>query len=445
MLVWLLFLGLGFAIPAPRTGWTGRGGGTAHPGSEAIPPTLFGMEVHIRPQPVPWPAVPIGSIRLSDNLISWAQINKSDGNYDWRQLDEKLADLKAHDIDDVLYTFRLTPSWASSKPTDNCARGAASGLVGLAAMPGECDPPADLNPDGTGADKHWKDFVGAIALHNKNSSKTAHITYWEIWNEPHNDFFWTGTFDQMMRMARDASAVIKSINPDAVILSPSVGLDVGKSVKWITGYLSAGGGDYADIIAFHGYVHSGRLGIYPSATDLVSRLNSFRNILAKYGQSSKTLWDTEASWGNAKGMGFEDEDSQAAFLAQFYLLHWSQGIPRLYWYAWNDGLVGTLWVPDPTDPSDPGRLTKAAIAYKQLFNWLRGSTMTERCSQKGSLWICGLSEADGHTAQIVWASREEENYSPNALPMKMRDLDGNVSTVSAGIKVNTKPVLLEFP
>jgi hypothetical protein len=248
----------------------------------------------------------------------------------------------------------------------------------------------------------------------------------------------------MVRMARDAYTIIKGIDPDALVLTPSVGLDPAKSLKWIDGYLAAGGGQYADVIAFHGYIHSGRLGVYPQAADLIPRLNNFKNILAKYGQGSKPLWDTEASWGNAKVMGFENnEDFQAAFLAQFYLLHWSEGVTRLYWFAWNDGTVGTLWSPDPGDPTGPGRPTKGAQAYTQVYNWLVGSTLTKPCSQRGDFWTCSLTKADGHEAEITWASGAEKTYTPRPSLKRIHDLDGNSTTAANGNKVGSKPVLFD--
>jgi hypothetical protein len=32
-----------------------------------------------------------------------------------------------------------------------------------------------------------------------------------------------------------------------------------------------------------------------------------------------------------------DQDKQVAFVAQSYLLHWSYGVERFYWYSWNGG------------------------------------------------------------------------------------------------------------
>jgi len=413
-----------------------------------IPPTLFGMHVHMRPtRPQPWPPVPVGTFRFADTVAGWFRLNPAEGKYDWTLLDEELEDLKSHNVDDVLFTFHSTPAWASSGPHHRCAHGGLAQLregANINTRLGSCDPPNDLNPDGSGTDQHWKDFVSALATHNLNS-KAAHIKYWEVWNEPHNDFFWDGTDAQMVRMARDAYTIIKSIDPEALILSPSVGMHPRIGAAWMDSYLAAGGGQYADIIAFHGYVHALRSGRYPSASDPVQPLSDFRKMLARHGQDSKPLWDTEASWGNASNMDFTDEEQQSAFLAQFYLLHWSLGVPRLYWFAWNDGAVGTLWIPDPGDRSAPGTLTKAAGAYAQVYKWLVGAALMKPCSEDGGVWTCSLREADGHEAEIVWSAEGEKQFNPKTSLKKMRDLDGNVNSVQGAIKIREKPILIEAP
>jgi hypothetical protein len=170
-------------------------------------------------------------------------------------------------------------------------------------------------------------------------------------------------------------------------------------------------------------------------------LTEFRKVLAQYGQQSKPLWDTEASWGNEE-VFLPDPDMQAAFLAQFYLLHWSQGIERLYWYAYNDGAVGRLWIPDAYSPSRPGTVTKAGTAYAELYSWLVGATMTQACAQDGSKWTCGITK-DGHEAQIVWSPDSEQSYTPKPAFKRMRELDRTTNPISGPIKIGPKPILLE--
>ena len=88
------------------------------------------------------------------------------------------------------------------------------------------------------------------------------------------------------------------------------------------------------------------------AADIIPATDALRQMMQGRELSSKPVFDTEASWGRASTMGFEaDEDFEAGFLAQFYILHRSAGIERFYWYAWNNQEFGTLWSPDPADPA----------------------------------------------------------------------------------------------
>jgi hypothetical protein len=400
-----------------------------------IPSTLFGMHVHIVSRDQPWPQVPYGSYRILLNKTAWSLLNPSEGNYDWRVLDWLLTTLKAQGVDDVIFTFIRVPSWASSKPDAECAKPRlAKAGIRQPEKAGSCAPPADLNPDGSGSDKHWKDFVSAIVSHAKNSNG-AHIKYWEIWNEPNHPTFWIGTFPQMVRMSRDAAAIIKGIDPQAVIVSPPVGAD-STGLSWLDGFLAAGGGDSADVIAFHGYLGTGKLRAYP-AQGLMTAVERYRQVLAQYGQNNKPLWNTEASWGDAALKGFDqDQDFQAAFLAQFYLMHWSLGVPRLYWFAWNDLAVGSLWFAD-------SGVTKAGVAYGEVYKWLVGSTMTRPCTQTEGLWVCGLKQPGGQEAEVVWSDEGIRTYTPRTSLKRMRDLDGNETPVAGGIKVSPKPLLLE--
>src|SRR5437868_11779365 len=128
----------------------------------------------------PWPSDAFGDLRLWDSSTAWGQINTSAGVYDWSTLDAWLTAASQHGKD-VLYTFGVVPTWASSNRNDTTCFYLA----------GACDPPNDLNPDGTGTDQHWKSFVTAIATHSYNRT-AGHIKFWELWNEPDEPWYWTG-------------------------------------------------------------------------------------------------------------------------------------------------------------------------------------------------------------------------------------------------------------
>ena len=195
--------------------------------------------------PEPWPSVRFEGLRLWNTGTTWLDINTANGVYDWTQLDKWLAAAGKYG-NDVLYTFAGVPKWASSNPNDPIC----------IPQPGACDPPNDLNADGTGTDQHWKDFVTALTQHSKNST-AGHISYWEMWNEPHNNFYWNGTNAQLVRMVADAYAIIKASDSGSLVLSPSVGWQSTEPMQWFEGYVAAGGGQYIDTISSHGYSKDG--------------------------------------------------------------------------------------------------------------------------------------------------------------------------------------------
>ena len=390
-----------------------------------VPLTYFGMSMSAARLYTEWPQVSFGGIRLWNSKTSWSQLNGSPDVYDWTMLDLWL-DAAASENVDVVYTFGRTPHWASSKPSDGIC------LYG----PGQCDPPNDLNPDGTGTNLHWKTFVKELATH-----AAGRIRYWELWNEPQNKAYWAGTFAQMVRLGKDARSVILSIDPTAVFLSPGTGLQ-SKAVQWTAGYLAAGGGQAADIIAAHGYVNGTCPDISPDTQVIPGRVSAFRKMLGTYAQGSKPIWITEASWGKGVPTCFTNQDAQAAFVAQAYFFYTYSRVQRLYWYAWDSGDRGTLW---------NGALLKPGIAYGTVANWLTGATLSG-CAVAGSVWQCTLTRSGGYEALAVWDSSKtctsggcttsEFVYSPQYV--SYRDVYGQSKPLTGGnVRIGVRPILLE--
>jgi|HubBroStandDraft_1064217.scaffolds.fasta_scaffold74335_2 hypothetical protein len=390
---------------------------------------FFGMQMNtgvLNHQP--WPTAQFGTVRLWDTNTAWGEISSASGVYDWSVLDHWLATAQSHGVNDLMYTFGKTPGWASSKPDDtSCAAFWA---------PGACDPPNDLNPDGSGTDQHWKDFVTAIATH-----AAGKIKYWEGWNEPENPTEWAGTVPQMVRMAKDARAIILSIDPSAVLLTPP------SQDTWFQQYVAAGGVQQADVVTLHGYFGV-QCGEFPDPARITGRVNSMQATLAAAGINGKPLWDTEASWGDEQTNCFTDQGQRAAFLAQFYLLHLSANVSRFYWYQWNNDEWGTLWNPAP---APNGTVLEPAIAYQQVYGWLVGSTLSAPCVSNGSVWTCTFTRPNGYQAEAIWDTSQScnggtcttSNLAVDSQYTKSYDLAGNSSVISDHTAaVGLKPIWL---
>ncbi len=408
-----------------------------------VPANYFGMQSNsgVALQPPqwwsnPWPVVPFGSMRLWDSGVGWAEINTADGVYDWTLLDEWLDDAKQFHVGAVMYTFGMTPQWASSNPNDATCNPPGWG-------PGECDPPRDLNPDGSGTDQIWKNWVAAIATHS-----AGRIKYWEIWNEPHNAYYWNGTVAQLVRMAKDARSVILSVDPHAVMLTPPI------YGSWQALYFAAGGAQYADVITYHGYVYKAICGVYPKASDELKMISNVRSVMATYGQSGKPLWDTEVSWGVTAATCFYGPDLQSAFLAQILMLHRSAGIQRVFWYMYNNQQNGTLWIqnPDPHHRNYPGTLRKPGVSYEEVYKWMVGASMSGQCVVSGTTWTCNFNRQGGYLAEAIWDTSQTCNkgvcgtikYAVGPEYTDYLTLDGSKIAITGGrVPIGAKPIWVE--
>ena len=352
------------------------------------------------------PPLNYGTTRTWDSfpMLDWAEINSSANVYQFQHLDAFVQLNQARGAE-VIYTFGRTPQWASSQPD-------APGPYG----PGQCAPPADL---GT-----WDKYVTAIVSHVGSG-----ITYWELWNEPQDPEYYCGDMQTLVTMAQHAYRIIKSINPAAQVITPTVTASEGPA--WLDAYLSKGGGNYADIMSFHGYCNNEAESINPV-------VSGFQRVIAAHGQSDKPLWDTEADWAGDADDVLLGSGNRADFMGKYYLLQWSDGISRFVWYAYDGGTWGGLW--SPVTGVDPD-----AASYNIVQQWMVGASMTSRCTSDSSgTWSCTLSRAGGYEALVLWNSTKTVSYQVPVRYTDLRDLSGSVRSLSGGnLQVGGSPVLVE--
>ena len=448
--------GGGSSSSAVQTG-PGNGGGGGGGGAAATPATFFGMHVnHLADNP-PWPNVPVAGLRMWDDETSWAQTNTGPGAYDWSNLDFWVGTALSNKAD-ILYDLARTPGWAQCSNSDvNCGSGDTSVTCFYATIaneggPGECFPPADLHIDGTGSNQHWIDWVSAVATRYKGK-----IKYYEIWNEPSISTSWQGTTAQLVRMAQDAQCVVqgkncnalsnysggKSIDTSAVMLTPAfVTTDQADLVTLFTTYFQAGGGTYADNIAFHGYV-----GANPPENVASLAGNLMASVTASQG--GKPLFDTEGSWGVHTAI--TDPDEQVAFLSRYVLIQASLGVQRFYWYSWDADPVN-LW-------SQASGTTPAGHAYAEMNTWIgpdssgKGATFSQACAAQGSVWTCNLTRSGSYQAQAVWDASQTcsngncptSSYTAPSQFTQYLDAAGNSTAINSGatVQIGAKPILLE--
>ena len=380
--------------------------------------SFFGMDVNGLTYGTPWPVVPVGVLRLWDSNTPWSGLNPSSGTYTWTFLDENIK-LAQENNAQIIYTFGRTPSWA-------VANGA--GCTGSYA-PNGCEEAPVL------AD--WDAYVTAIINH----VGPGVIKYWELWNEANlTGEYWSGTDAQLVQMAADAREIIKAVDPNAVILSPSETDNYTGSTActssnrcgsaWLQGWLQAGGAAYIDGVAFHAYPQ-----INETPEQVVSQVANQRAVMSANGVGSLPLLDTESSWGKISDLPATAD--QVAFLARHLLLEQSSGVTTSVWYAYDGGDWGPLW-------SKSSGLNEAGEAYGQVAEWLTGAALATPCAASGTTYTCAYTRANGYTALAVWNTGGDATFSVPAGYIQYRDLAGDLIAISgATVPISEAPILLE--
>jgi uncharacterized protein YjdB len=455
-----------------------------------IPASFFGMQFNSGTSQV---TARYGRCRIWGGAAGtlWADIEPSQGVYQFSTLDGTLAAAKQAGIDDgCIFTFGYFPQWASSRPTDNTCDQLAKNT-----MTGSCWPPADLNFDGSGTDQIVVDAITAIATHVNDPSYLqthAHVKYWEPINEPYHSSTLSGTvcttshtcsfngsYAQLVRIAEDMRCIIKgtgvvngvpcalaAIDPTASITTPSGQsyfqnngrlvvanfLRCNQSPRVGSGCTTGSRGSAAiDVVNFHCFIFTG------NADDATGNIAASRSLLSPT-DAAKPFLCGEGSWGAATSL--PDQDLQAGFVARWFVgILLSQQTSGAMWYAWDNQGWGTLWNPKGKNgcTQSSGCMTKAGVAYSQTYNWLVGATL-QGCQSSSGITTCTLTRPNGYSALMVWStaaltactgqpSSEVCGSTTYQVPaggyVTKRDLDGLAQPANTAEYVGAKPILLE--
>jgi len=166
----------------------------------------------------------------------------------------------------IIMVLRGTPGWAN-------------GNAGLTTPPSN---PADFQ-----AYAQWMAarYAGKVAAY-------------EIWNEPNNSTFYSGTMAQYMGLLKAGHDGVKAGDGGATVLLGGV---MYNDDAWIRDVYSRGGKPYFDGVATHPYQTNGTLA--PEQEDF-AKLPAVRQVMLDYGDSAKRIWITEFGWSahtNASG------------------------------------------------------------------------------------------------------------------------------------------------
>jgi Glycosyl hydrolase catalytic core len=388
------------------------------PPADAIPASYFGM--HFNQLDTPWPQVgsAIGSVRIWDaggradgggTGAQWPSVNPAPGRYDWSGLDARVEAARSRGADIVYTLGGVTPRWASSKPDAFSPYG-----------PGQCAVPS--------SDAIWKDWVKAVVARYRGA-----IRYWEVWNEPDLSLFYCGTPEQLVRLARLTREAAREVDPQAVILSP--GMSGYSGTGLLDQFLSNGGAEQVDTIAFHFYSDK--------PEDAALRTLNVRRLMERTGQAGKPLWNTEQGWIDTEGMAARySAEVGAAYVARALLVNWALGHKRFYLYTWDN----RFQLIDMTQ-TDRRTLTSAGVAFREVAGWMTGRVMELMERDSAGNFVVTLRDPAGARQRVLWNPDATVAFSPPASwsVNQQSDVAGKASSlVGVGsLQVGASPVLLE--
>ncbi len=351
--------------------------------TEQVTQTLYGLNIVNLEIGAGWPTFKFWGWRNFHG--QWPKVEPQPGNWDFKQLDEDIALAEQKGVETLL-VLAMTPTWASSRPREKgccmpLGSSAESKNIGL-----------------------WERYVRTVAERYK-----GRVLYYELWNEPNIWKNFTGSVGALVELSATAYRVLKEVDPNIVVVSPSMAPGSGPirgGVGYLKRYLNKGGRDYADVIGYHFYAG-------PKKPEAVLRqIIAVRELMDGNGLKDQELWNTEAGW-NIKNQqpwshGYETsyvlESKQAAsYVVRSYLLNWAAGVKRFYWYAWGHMTMGLSEV-DAKSPK------QAAIAYSVLQDWLRGAMLSSCDETNSDVWECRLEWPTGEKAWVIWAASDSVDY-----------------------------------
>jgi hypothetical protein len=268
----------------------------------------------------------VGALRFA---IPWAQVEPTQGAYDWSQVDAIVASAAASGIELLPFTYG-TPTW----------------------LAGDGAPPVETE----GQRNAWAALHRELARRYGRGgtfwtgrSEYAPVKQWQPWNEPNLRYFWGGkpSARDYALMLRIASRAIRDEDRRARIVM--AGLAPGRGQlpwKFLRNLYRVPRIERSfDAVAFHPYARG--------IADMRYLLDRMRLAIRRAGDPRTPLEITEVSWGSGGPRGYPlvtTPKGQARMLRKsFRLLRNSRRewrISQVDWFSWEDGATADpacLW------------------------------------------------------------------------------------------------------
>ena len=216
------------------------------------------------------------NIRVLRIAFGWDAMEPERGKYDWSFWDDFVQTAAESGVQLIPYIC-YTPKWASSDQGTNFWRA----------------PPK--NPE------VFKNFVSKIVSRYKSS-----IHSWEIWNEPDNPAYWSGTVEDFAKLLKAGSEGVRESDRTAKVVSGGI--------AWNLDFLRQlfeehGISPFIDIVNIHNYNETWAAEPLENIYDIIKRAKKI--IAAQKGKQS--IWFAEVGYSDYRKGKFVSEIYEAQF------------------------------------------------------------------------------------------------------------------------------------
>jgi hypothetical protein len=288
-------------------------------------------------------------------------------SYDWSASDSEVAELARHRLR-LMPTFALTPGWAATGGSLDCAFGVASA--------------------GTDRIDDYANAAGALATRYgpRGTFWRQHpelppmpITTWEIWNEPNLRQYWCPSIDPAAyaQLFVPAAEAIKASQPDARVLTGGLAIDGPAGEQMPVGEFLARAlasrpdlWQVADGIGAH---------MYPAGETYqqLAVLATLRAEMTAAGvPKTMPIFATELGWGLIGPFDLSEQERAERYrFVTRRLPRTNCNVAMMNAHAWTTTPSGPVWDYDAgiADP-DTAALFPSAIAYRDSIALMRGLT-----------------------------------------------------------------------
>jgi hypothetical protein len=283
-------------------------------------------------QDAQWALMKSSRVQSVRTVFSWAQIAPTAaGPDDYGEPDRQVAAAARHGLR-LLPVVLYTPQWARRYPSR------------------QSSPPESAGD--------YASFMGRLVeRYGPNGSfwfdhpelPFRPIREWQIWNEPHFDFYWAtpngaNWAPQYVSLLRQAKRSIRTIDPHAKIVLAAF---ADASWRVLETAYKAGARAAFDVAAIN--IFTGRPGFVMAAARLT------RHVLRRHHNRRKPIWVTETTFPAAKGevpppeldwqrRWYTTPTGMARRLTELYALGRKNArrlrLKRIYWYTWASSYRG---------------------------------------------------------------------------------------------------------